>query len=68
MTWTPSYGQGKHIYRVDENWAKAPVSIAMKPAVVAVDLKDRVFCFNRSNKHPVVIFDRKGALVDSWGR
>ena len=35
-------GQGKHIYRVDENWAKAPVSIEMKPAAVAVDSKDRV--------------------------
>jgi hypothetical protein len=63
MTWTPFVGQGKHIYRVDENWAKVPVSIEMKPAAVAVDSKDRVFCFNRSNEHPVVIFDRCSQLL-----
>jgi streptogramin lyase len=60
-------GQGKHIYHFDENWAKAPVSIEMKPAAVAVDSKDRVFCFNRSKEHPVVIFDRNGEFLGSWG-
>src|SRR5215475_12990452 len=49
-------GQGKHIYRVDENWAKAPVSIEMKPAAVAVDSKDRVFCFNRAKEHPDIVY------------
>ena len=60
-------GQGKYLYRVDENWAKVPVSIEMKPAAVAVDSQDRVFCFNRSKEHPVVIFDRNGAFLGSWG-
>jgi hypothetical protein len=60
-------GRGKHTFRVDENWARVPLSIEMKPAAVAVDSKDRVFCFNRSNEHPVVIFDRNGAFLGSWG-
>jgi hypothetical protein len=57
----PIVGSGKHTYDVNENWARAPEGIDMKPAAVAVDSHDRVFCFNRSNEHPVVIFDRDGA-------
>lgn len=60
-------GQGRHKYRVDWDWAKAPAHIEMKPAAVAVDSRDRVFCFNRSNEHPVVIFERDGSFAGSWG-
>jgi hypothetical protein len=41
-------GQGKHIYRVDENWSKMPISIETKPAAVAAGSQDRVFCFDRA--------------------
>jgi DNA-binding beta-propeller fold protein YncE len=60
-------GQGRHTYRVNETWAKPPAHIEMKPAAVAVDSKDRVFCFNRSSEHPVVIFDTEGNFLGSWG-
>jgi len=63
----PIVGSGKHTYDVNENWARAPEGIDMKPAAVAVDSHDRVFCFNRSNEHPVVIFDRDGNFLSSWG-
>jgi streptogramin lyase len=63
----PIVGSGTHTYDVNENWALVPDGIEMKPAAVAVDSQDRVFCFNRSNEHPVVIFDRDGKFLSSWG-
>jgi streptogramin lyase len=63
----PIVGNGRHTYHVNENWARAPAHIEMKPAAVSVDSEDRVYCFNRSNDHPVVIFDRNGEFVASWG-
>lgn len=36
-------------------------------AGVATDSRDRVFVFNRGD-HPVLIFDRDGTFVSSWGR
>src|SRR2546423_1459210 len=35
-------------------------------AGVATDSQDRVFVFNRS-EHPVIIYDRDGRFVSSWG-
>lgn len=60
-------GSGKYTYDVNENWAHVPPGIEMKPAAVAVDSRDRVFCFNRSDEHPVVIFDSDGDFLTSWG-
>src|SRR6266511_3749477 len=39
----------------------------MKAAAVAVDSKDRVYCFNRSPEHPILVFDRDGNFLSSWG-
>ena len=52
---------------MNENWASIPDGIEFKPAAVAVDSKDRVFAFNRSDSHPVMIFDRNGKYEGSWG-
>ena len=60
-------GSGRHTYHVNENWASVPDGIDFKPAAVAVDSNDRVFAFNRSAAHPVVIFDRNGKFEGSWG-
>ena len=35
-------------------------------AGVATDSQDRVFVFNRG-EHPVIIYDRDGRFVGSWG-
>ena len=35
-------------------------------AGVATDSRDRVFVFNRGD-HPVIIFDREGRFIGSWG-
>ena len=60
-------GSGKYTYKVHEDWAHVPPHIEMKPAAVAVDPHDRVYCFNRNAEHPVVMFDRNGEFLRSWG-
>jgi DNA-binding beta-propeller fold protein YncE len=60
-------GSGKHTYRVHVDWAKIPAGVELKPAAVAVDSKDRVYAFNRVPDHPVVVFDRDGHFLSSWG-
>jgi DNA-binding beta-propeller fold protein YncE len=34
---------------------------------VTVDAQDRVYCFNRTKDHPVMVFDRDGNYLSSWG-
>ncbi len=67
MTTTPTVGSGTHTYEVQEDWAKLPEGWAMPAAAVAVDSQDRVFCFNRDIDHPIVVFDREGNYLFSWG-
>jgi hypothetical protein len=60
-------GAGEHRYQVLENWAKLPEGWEFKDvAAVAVDSKDRVYCFNRG-EHPMIVFDRDGNFLRSWG-
>ena len=57
-----SYG-----YQPDDHWEKLPQGWSWpEVAGVAVDSQDRVFVFNRG-EHPVIIFDREGQWIDSWG-
>ena len=60
-------GSGKYTYEVVENWAKLPGgdTFAMVSAI-ATDSQDRVFAFQRKDP-PILIFDRDGNLLDSWG-
>jgi hypothetical protein len=48
-------GSGKYTYEVHEDWARLPEGVEMKAAAVAVDSKDRVYCFNRSPEHPILV-------------
>ena len=60
-------GSGEHRYRVVENWAKLPEGWNLTDvASVAVDSKDRIYVFNRG-EHPMVVFDREGNFIKSWG-
>ena len=67
MTTTNMVGSGKFTYQMDENWAKLPEGWAMPAAAVYGDSQDRVYCFNRDPDHPIVIFDREGNYLSSWG-
>ncbi len=60
-------GAGRHRYEVREDWAQVPGHITLLAASVTVDSHDRVYCFNRSKEHPVVVFDRDGRFLHSWG-
>ena len=61
-------GSDKYTYEVNEEWASLPEGWEMPAAAVAIDSQDRVFVFNRSPEHPIVIFDREGNYLSSWGK
>ena len=60
-------GSGKYTYEMHEDWAKVPEGWNVPAAAVAGDSQDRVYCFNRDPDHPVVVFDREGNYLSSWG-
>jgi hypothetical protein len=60
-------GSGKYTYEVHEDWAQVPAGWDMPAAAVTVDAQDRVYCFNRTKDHPVMVFDRDGNYLSSWG-
>ena len=66
-TTTMTVGSGKYTYEVRDDWAKLPEGWAMPAAAVTVDSEDRVYCFNRTPDHPVVVFDRDGNYLSHWG-
>ena len=63
----PIVGSGKYAYRVNEEWQRPPAGLDVRACAVSVDSQDRVYCFNRNAEHPVVIFDRDGSFLSSWG-
>jgi|SRR5579872_4368273 len=62
-----TFGSGKYRYRAVPDWAKLPAGWSFIEVVgIACDSRDRVFVFCRG-EHPVIIFERDGAFVGSWG-
>lgn len=61
------FGAANYSYKVVENWAKLPAGWqwGVIPAV-ACDSQDRVYVGSRSD-HPLVVFDRDGNFLASWG-
>jgi DNA-binding beta-propeller fold protein YncE len=54
-------------YELVPGWEQLPSSIVHRDvAGVAVDSRDRVFLFCRGD-HPVLIYDRDGRFLTSWG-
>jgi DNA-binding beta-propeller fold protein YncE len=54
-------------YKALERWEQLPTGYTWPEVVgVAVDRHDRAFVFNRG-EHPVIVFDREGRFVTSWG-
>ena len=62
-----TFGSGKYTYEYAEGWGKLPSGWEWGwiPAI-ACDSKDNVYVYSRS-AHPLVIFDRHGNFLDSWG-
>ncbi|BBK41783.1 hypothetical protein STVA_18030 [Allostella vacuolata] len=60
-------GSGEHRYRVNPDWARLPDGWSFQDvAGVAVDARDQVYVFNRG-EHPMIVFDREGNFLRSWG-
>ena len=60
-------GEGKYRYEIVEGWEQLPAGWSHGDvAGVATDSQDRVYVFNRS-EHPVIVYDREGTFLDSWG-
>ncbi len=60
-------GEGRFRYRVERNWAKLPPGWTLhEVAGVAVAPDGKVYVFNRG-PHPMLVFDRDGALLRNWG-
>ena len=60
-------GSGAFTYAVQQDWFELPEGwcFGWVPAV-ACDSEDRVYVYSRS-EHPMVVFDRDGCFVASWG-
>ncbi len=64
---TVTVGLGSFRYEVHERWGKLPEGWNfVEVTAVATDAQDRVYVFNRG-EHPVIIFDRDGNVLGSWG-
>ncbi len=60
-------GTGDFNYKLVEGWGKLPEGWEFKQvAGVVVDKQDNVYVFNRG-EHPIIIFDRGGKFLGSWG-
>lgn len=61
-------GGGEWTYRMVNDWAALPDGWALgEVAGVAVDDRDDVYVFTRGTEHPLMVFDRDGNFLRSWG-
>jgi hypothetical protein len=62
------YGAGKYTYELVDGWPKYPEGYSMPDiGSVAIDAQDRVYILNLGGDHPMIVFDRDGNLLTSWG-
>lgn len=60
-------GSGAHTYEVAPGWGRLPEGWTYKEVSgIGVDRRDRVYVFTRG-AHPMIVFDRDGAFLGSWG-
>ncbi|MCU1325055.1 MAG: hypothetical protein JWN34_425 [Bryobacterales bacterium] len=57
-------------YRLVENWANFPPGVSHWGAATGVDVdkKDNVYVLHRNEAMPVMVFDRDGKYLRSWGK
>jgi DNA-binding beta-propeller fold protein YncE len=59
---------GDHRYELVEGWTKLPDGWSFTDVGgLDIDSQDRVYVVNRGGAHPVMVFDRDGNLLASWG-
>lgn len=61
------FGQGDHVYEINEEWGRHFYSPYVEVTSVGVDSEDNVFVLTRG-LDPVLVFDSQGRFLRSWGR
>lgn len=62
-------GSGNFVYAPVEGWGIGPAGHELGlVSAVATDSRDRVYIFNRPPAAAILIFDRDGAFIESWGQ
>ncbi|MFF2114330.1 NHL repeat-containing protein [Rhodococcus koreensis] len=59
-------GPGGLRYELVPDWARLPEGWDLGHTAIAVDSRDRVYLFNRS-EHPLIVLEADGTFADSWG-
>jgi DNA-binding beta-propeller fold protein YncE len=69
MSTTTTVGQGAHTYTVDKEWGRRAGGVPAFGLIsgVATDSQDRVYVFHRAPRAEVMVFDRDGRLLRTWG-
>lgn len=61
-------GCASHAYVIAEGWGKLPANMAYGYTHgVCVDSQDNVYV-HHTGKEPVIVFDRDGRFLTSWGK
>ena len=61
-------GAGRYTYELVKNWARLPAGWSFGVVTgVAVDFQDRVYICQQQQPPPIIVFDRDGNYVNSWG-
>jgi DNA-binding beta-propeller fold protein YncE len=60
-------GDGDYKYELVQGWAKLPEGwVFSLVSDAAIDSRGRIYAFTRG-KHPIIVFDKAGNFVTSWG-
>lgn len=61
------FGEGDYRYEEVDDWAKLPEGwVFTQVSDAAVDSQGRIYAFTRG-VHPVIVFDKAGNFITSWG-
>ena len=63
-----TFGTGDYVYEVVEGWGQGPDGRKMGVvSSMATDSQDRVYVIDREPDPAIVVFDREGHLLHTWG-
>lgn len=64
-----TFGSGKHTYRAVEGWGRGPEGWDFGiVSSMATDSDDNVYVIDREPNPAIVVLDRNGRLLDTWGQ
>lgn len=64
-----TFGEGAFRYELVDGWAKIPEGWSFTDASgLFIDASDRIYVAGRDKAHPVIVFDRDGNVLTTWGQ